>query len=160
MATSTVPAVKKALRPWLRARLDAASMPTVKVATAIRDATTITQDDEAVVLGNVTGPQEWAGLGAQRKTETPTITCWIEIAKPGDGEDAIDAARDRAYAILAVVEAALRADPTAGGAIPNPNITAVAQADLEESPIELGPQGGVAGRFARLRSTITYTARI
>jgi hypothetical protein len=70
--------------------------------------------------------QEWAGLGAKRRTETINIPCAViaihndEVAKP---------ARDRAFALLATVETVLRTDPSLGQT-PTPFIAAVTVPEL------------------------------
>jgi hypothetical protein len=159
MATSTIPGVKKGLRAFWRAALDAAGETKVKVTARAITPEEAAAMGEAVLLGKVTATQTWAGLGAQRKTDQATLTGHVTIVRAGSGEDDGDAARDRAFAILAIGEAALRTDPTAGGAIPSPNITAVApNLTLEEVPVVIGD--GVNGQLARLEFSITWTSRI
>jgi hypothetical protein len=154
---STVPAVKDGLADYLAAQTGLREADGVQVYSATPDAANVAK--EHVILGNVpTAPQGWRGLGAQRKDERPTLTCWSTVVKPGAGEDAIRAARARAYALLALVEAALKADPSAGGTIPQPRQTTVTESALEEEPVTLADGGG--GRSARLRFTVEWLAHL
>lgn len=59
----------------------------------------------------VEAQQEWAGLGAKAKDETLQVTC---AALAWHGSTTTKPVRDRAYALVAAVEDALRADPSLG----------------------------------------------
>lgn len=59
--------------------------------------------------------QEWAGLGALAKDESLLVTC---AAVAWHGETTTKPVRDSAYAMVAAVEDALRADPSLGFAPP------------------------------------------
>ena len=58
--------------------------------------------------------QEWRGLGAKSRQESGEVTCALLV---GTGGDVVKTARDRALAILAEIEVAVRADLTLGGAL-------------------------------------------
>lgn len=65
--------------------------------------------------------QTWEGLGAKARREELTIVCSLGTST-GDTETSMKPRRDRAYQMLALIEAALRTDPglanfvTGGGA--------------------------------------------
>ena len=113
MATSTIPATLDALVAALRAR------PAL-VDTVVHDGTPITEEGtQYVAVGwsdedtsSVSGRQEPATLGNLRRAETYDINCQ---ACAWDGSTEMKVARDRAFAIFAEVEDALRADGTIGG---------------------------------------------
>ena len=153
---STVPQVKDGLADYLAAQTGLREADGVQVYSATPDAANVAK--EHVILGNVTAPQSWRGLGAQRKAETPSMSCFVTIVKPGAEEPAIRAARARAYALLALVEVALKTDPSAGGTIPLPRQTTVTTSSLEEEPVLLADGGG--GRLARLPFTVAWESHI
>jgi hypothetical protein len=149
---SSVPAVKAGLRTYL------ASWEGLRPGdgVTVRSAPGGELPDRVVELGEVTAPQTRAGLAG--KAENPTMTCWVQAtAASGDEEAAIEAARDRAYALLALVEAALTADPTASGTVPAPGGTTVGDSSLVEAPAE-GPGGGM--RRAQVRFSITWVSHL
>ncbi len=148
---SSVPVVKKGLRQFWQTTAGLRPDDGVVVRSA-----PVAPDElapEQITLGDVAAPQARAGLG--RKEERPSMTCWIRIQRPGSDEDAVDAARDRVYELLALVEQSLRADPSAAGTIPPPAGTTVSESALEEYPS--GPDG-TATRVAQLRFTISWTS--
>jgi len=153
---STVPAVKDGLADYLAATTGLREVDGVQVYSATPDAANVAK--EHVILGNVVAPQSWRGLGAQRKAETPSMSCFVTIVKPGAEEPAIRAARARAYALLALVEAALKTDPSAAGAVPLPRQTTVTTSSLEEEPVTLKDGGG--GRLARLPFTVAWESHL
>jgi hypothetical protein len=148
---SSVPAVKSGLRVYL------ASWEGLRPGdgVTVRSAPGGELSDDMVELGQVTAPQTRAGLAG--KAENPTMTCWVQSTKAGGDEGAIRAARDRAYELLALVEAAVAADPTAGGTVPPPGGTTVGDSSLVEAPAE-GPGGGM--RRAQVRFTVTWVSHI
>jgi len=149
---SSVPAVKAGLRTYL------ASWEGLRPGdgVTVRSAPGGELPDDVVELGEVTAPQTRASLTS--KAETPTMTCWVQATKAsGDEEAAIEAARGRAYELLALVQAALTADPTGGGTVPAPGGTTVGDSSLVEAPAE-GPGGGM--RRAQVRFSITWTSHI
>jgi hypothetical protein len=152
---STVPAVKKGLRTWLRLQAGLTSADNVTIYGA-SDPPAETAD--MVVLTGVTGPQAPPVMYPDIREETPTLTGYVVVTRPGagdDAEDAEDAARDRVYALFAVIEAALEADPSAGGNIPGPGKGLLSQGDLTESYYDW--EGG-AGRRAEIRWTLTWSS--
>lgn len=72
--------------------------------------------------------QEWAGLGARAKNETVTVTCAVIAWKGDNNAAARKARRVRAFALLGVVEAIVRADPSLG--FPPPTVAAMASGQL------------------------------
>jgi hypothetical protein len=67
---------------------------------------------EMVIIGNVTGSQEWASLGTQRRDEDYTIDLYVFVLWPG--YTALEA-MTRAYELWAVVEDTVRSNLAAGG---------------------------------------------
>ena len=149
---SSVPAVKRGLRIYLASweGLRPGDGVTVRSAPSGADL-----PDDTVELGDVQAPQTRAGLTG--KAEAPTMTCWTQASAPGIGEDAIEVARARAYALLGYVEAALTADPTAGGTVSPPRGTTVADSGLVET---LTDHNGSGGRRAQVRFTISWTSHL
>jgi hypothetical protein len=148
---SSVPAVKAGLRTYL------ASWEGLRPGDGVTVNSAPDGDlaDNMVEFGEVIAPQTRAGLAG--KVENPTMTCWVQSTKAGTDEDAKAAARDAAYALLALVEAAVVADPSAGGTVPPPAGTTVGDSSLVEARAE-GPGGGM--RRAQVRFSITWTSRI
>jgi hypothetical protein len=150
---SSVPAVKTGLRVYLASW--EGLRPGDKV--TVRSAPGVELGDDIIELGDVTTTQGRAGLAG--KTEDATMTCWCQATRPGTSEESsVVPARARAYALLAAVEEALAADPTAGGVVPPPQGTlTVGGASLVEAPADLT---GGGGRRAQVRFTISWTSHI
>jgi hypothetical protein len=150
---STVPAVKKGLRDWLRLQpgLTPANEVTVRAA-AVDPAE---QHKNLVVLTIVTAPQTPPVMYPDLREETPTLTGYCVCTRPGNDDAAEDAARDAAYALFAIVEQALEGDPSAGGVIPGPGKALLTQGDLTESPVD---DNGSPGRQASVRWLLTWTS--
>jgi hypothetical protein len=55
--------------------------------------------------------QEWAGLGAKRRDEEFDVVCSIVVTR---GDSDVKGARDRGFAIQALLEDKLRSDPSLG----------------------------------------------
>jgi hypothetical protein len=104
--TSTVPAVLDALKALLGAR---AGLDGVTVTTAPSGDPIPT---ESIQFFGTGGDQAWDAIGNRRRKETYTIRGGIFIQRRGAGPDVWDAARERAYAILAELEDAIRVLPT------------------------------------------------
>jgi hypothetical protein len=153
---STAPLVKDGTADFLAGLAGLQPADGIKVYSATPNAANIAR--RHVILGDVTAPQAWRGLGAQHKAESPSMSCWITIVKEGAEEPAIRAARAEAYALLAIIENGLKADPSAGGTIPLPRQTTVTTSSLEEEPVILS--GGGGGRLARLAFTIAWVSHI
>jgi hypothetical protein len=150
---STVPTVKKGLRAWLAALpgLLPADGVTVRSAPINPD----DQPPDLIVLTDVTAPQSYDLMDAATKTERATLTGYVVVTRPGSDETAVDAARDRAYALFAVLEAALEADPGAGGVIPGPLKGELTEAGLSESATDSNGQGA---RQAQVRWLLAWTS--
>ena len=106
------------------------------------------------MLGEVTAPQTFDVLAASGvKTERPTLTGFCVATAAGTGDDAEDDARDAAYALFAVIEAAIETDPSAGGVVPGP-----LRAELTESQLTEGPGAENEGgkRVAQVRWLLTW----
>lgn len=151
---TSVPAAKRGLRDYLRTieGLRPADKVVIRSAPVAPDQLA----DKQLTLGDVNAPQARAGL--VRKEETPTMTCWLRVVRPGDDETAMDAARDEAAGLLALVEQALLRDPTAAGSIPPPGDTRVTNSTLEEYPAMTA--AGTAGRGAQYTFTVSWVSHI
>jgi hypothetical protein len=152
---SSVPGFKKAFRAWARARLDAAAMTGVKVYARGVTPDILGNGDEAVLLGAVTTARQTVATLSGLKEEAPSMTCYVNIVKGGDSEDVGDAARDRAYAILGVLEDALQDDPTVGGFLTGAGAANVTETGLDDIPVDVN---GTAGQHAKLRVVVGWTA--
>jgi hypothetical protein len=148
---SSVPAAKAGIRQYL------ALWPGLTPAdgVTVRSAPGLELPDDTIELGEVTATQAFEGLVG--KAETPTMTCWCQATRPGTDEPAIRAACDRAYALLALVEQALKADPDANATIPPPGRATVGDSTLVEAPTDLEGSGA---RRAQVRFSISWTSHI
>lgn len=63
---------------------------------------------------SVDGSQDWSQIGMQRRKEDYTIRC---EASSWSGGGSTKERRDRAFALFAACEAAVRADPTLGASV-------------------------------------------
>jgi hypothetical protein len=153
MPTSSVPAAKQGLRTYLRSWEGLRPDDDVVIRSAPVDPEDLAPNQ--ITFGDVAAPRTRIGLAGW--SETPTMTCWIQVTRPGDGDDAEDDARDQAAALLALVEAALAADPGASATIPAPAQAGIGTSDLTEFPVDLD---GVAGRRAQYRFTVTWTSHL
>jgi hypothetical protein len=147
---STVPAVKKGLRNWLRTQTGLLPADGVTVYGA---ADPPAETPDMIVLTGVLAPQTAPVMYPDIREESPTLTGYITAVRPGKGDEAEDAARDRAYALFAVLEQALETDPTAGGVIPGPVKGRLTQGDLTEHADQDGDQ---ATRRATLQWTLAW----
>ncbi|MEU8717482.1 hypothetical protein [Streptomyces sp. NPDC048663] len=95
-----------------------------------------------------TTQQEWAGIGAKKKTEEIVLTCSILVQR---GSTDVRSCRARTYEIFAAVESFLRADPGLG--FSTPTVCAVGEHTFHQEQTEAGMQG-------RLPFTVTCTTRI
>ena len=109
--TSTVPRFLDKFRETLEAQ---PAFAKVEIATAALGHAT---KPESIQIFDVDGEQPWGALGAHRRDEEYAVQVAIWACKPGAGEPAIKAVRDRAYALFAAVEQVLLADPTLGGVV-------------------------------------------
>ncbi|MEU0039108.1 hypothetical protein, partial [Streptomyces sp. NPDC006333] len=104
-------------------------------------------DDEGDFITAAT-IQEWAGLGAKKKSETITLTAAVLIQR---GSIDVRSCRIRTYEVLAAIEDVLRADPSLG--FPTPTICALTESTFHTEQTPDGVQG-------RLPFTVTCTTRI
>lgn len=151
---STVPTVKAGLRDWLRTQTGLRPQDGVAVYGSTRGINDALNSD-MVILAGVTAPQATPVTWPDLREENPTLTGFCVARRPGTGDDAEDAARDRAYALFAVLEQALETDPTAGGVIGGPMKGTLASGDLTEGAGDESDQGV---RWAEVRWTLTWTS--
>jgi hypothetical protein len=150
--TSTVPDVLDALKALLDARRVAApagALAGVEVRTAPSGDPV---PFESIQMFGTAGDQEWAALGNRRRRESYTIRAGIFIRRMGAGEALAKEVRDRAYAILAELEDAIRVSPTLG--LPDRVTIQLARVDLEQG---LNPDDG---RIAALDLDLAVTAEL
>ena len=145
--------VKTGLRNYLRTSDGLRPADSVTVRSAVIAPDEFNPAADTIVLGNVSTSQDQAGL--MGRSETTTLTCWVIVTRAGGDETAVETVRDRAEAIMALVEDALDANPSAGGAVPAPGQIGVATSSLEESPADLE---GMALRRAELQFTLSWTS--
>lgn len=93
--------------------------------------------------------QDWAHANSTTRDENGVVTC-AAVSWNGDGD--AKAARDHAFATVAAVETAVRADPTLG-------VAGVLYAHVT-GPIELSQDQTQTGAVAYVLFRITYRARI
>jgi len=147
----TVAAGKAGIRDFLKTSPGLTATDGVKVASA--DPLPEEMATAMLLLGGVTIAYGQAGL--QGRAETPTVSCWAISVKPGNGEDAVDAARDAAEALFTLAETALAADPSAAGSVPPPGRVVITAGGLEESPVSWD---GAAARRADRAFSLTWTS--
>jgi hypothetical protein len=85
---------------------------------------------------SVAGTQDWAGLGAKRRSEVFSIAC-AAVALTGEADT--KTGRDAVYALLDTVGTVLRADPSLGLNSP-PFVAELKPLDLFTEPTENGLQ--------------------
>lgn len=102
---------------------------------------------EHILLGPVDATQEYRALGTTRKFEDYTVSVFISVTREGVQQQQAD---ERALALLAEVEAALRTDPT----VSNTVLTA------QVSRYRLEPLASESTREARITLEIETRARI
>lgn len=141
MATSTATAFRAALITALSAR---SSLTGVQIGYGM-PAGALSR--EHMLLGNLTGTQEFRAIGAQHKFEEFEQTMHIGVVREGQQQQACD---ERAFALMAELEDVLMDDLTVGGTV----MTA------ELSGYRLEPLASETTREARLTTTITVKARI
>jgi hypothetical protein len=141
VATTTITAMRAALLALLQARPALAGvqlgygMPTGAL------------QREHMLLGLVDATQEYRALGTTRKFEDYAVTMHIGVMREGTDQQAAD---ERALALMAEVEAVLRADPTVS------NTVLTAQVDR----YRLEPLASDTTREARITLDIQTRARI
>ena len=139
MSTSRIPAVIAAL---------VSTFTTDLPAVAVIDGQWVTvPDGDYLTVGwtpngeQPTGRQQWdASLGNLARGEEIDIPCYVD-SYSGDTDTATR--RNAAFDLLASVENSLRADPTLGGAVPQPGWAEVGSYDLHQEQTEAGLTVGV-----------------
>ena len=106
VATSTVPATLRALTELLADQDFPTRQPSVTLGLP-RQA-----EREMVIVGNVSGDQEWRAIGNQRRDENYTVDLYTVVLWPG--YSAIEA-MERAWQMFGVVETAIRENVQVGG---------------------------------------------
>jgi hypothetical protein len=147
---SSVPAVKKGLRNWLR--LQAGLTPADNV-TVYGSPRATPEGKDMVILAGVTAPQSPPVMYPDIREESATLTGYVVVRRAVGGDEAEDAARDRAYALFAVIESALETDPTAGGVIPGPMKGTLTDGGLTEGAADDNDQ---AARWAEVRWQLSW----
>src|SRR5262245_46624379 len=149
-ATSRIPAFLDALKALLDARAGIIGPPLVTVATADLGLET---PREAIILYGAVGERENVGLRGPQgisQDENVTLTGAVWNVTPGQDATVIKASRDRAYTLLAELEATLKADPTVSGTVYFANVTSGGH--------EAGPND--EGRWTQLNFAVTFRARL
>jgi hypothetical protein len=141
MATTTITAMRTALLALLQAR---AGLAGVQLGYGMPPGAL---QREHMLLWLVEASQEYRALGTTRKFEDYTVTMHIGVVREGTNQKAAD---ERALALMADVEAALRTDPTVSGTV----LTA------EVARYRLEPLASETTREARITLDIQTRARI
>jgi len=105
---STAPVLKAALFTALGARAGLSGV-TISYGAPLPSA-----PREFIALGDISGSQEFAALGALRKDETYTLTVYCSVLREGNQQQTCT---ERAFTLASELEDLLRADPTVGGAV-------------------------------------------
>jgi hypothetical protein len=142
VATSTIPAFKTALLARLVARQGLAGVQVTYgwPSGAVKR--------ESIMLGGVDGTQEFRTIGATQRMENYTLDVFITVIREGQARQ--QNADERALALMAQLEAELRADPTVNNTV----LTA------ELGRFELQPMASAETREARLTVGVNVMARI
>ncbi len=77
---------------------------------------------ETIVLGDITGRQEWHNMGPKRRQDEFSVRCAVGIQRAGVDDVAAKLSRDRATVLLAEVESQLASDVTVGGVAISSNL--------------------------------------
>jgi len=106
MSSSSIPRVKAALVE----HLEAAEWPGARPVVAYGWPRDIGR--EIVMIGGTAeGSQEWVAFGSRQREELYRLELVVQVMHPGQAQRA---ATERAFELLGVVEAVLRADPSLG----------------------------------------------
>lgn len=104
---STAPAFKAALLTALQARTGLAGV-------TISYGAPLQAPREFIALGDISGDQEFAALGALRKDETYTLTVYCSVLREGNMQQACT---ERCFALAAEIETELRSNVTMSGTV-------------------------------------------
>lgn len=147
--SSAAPAVKAAVHALVVTAL--ASEPTVLVSYGQPAADGTPLPNDVVGVLGVEGTTEPGPMATTRpRDETLRVTVLVSSWR-GGGPEVQQTVTERAYALLALVESAVRANPTLGGTV---RTAAVVEHDLAE---DIPPQGG---RVAEISAVIESVTRI
>lgn len=142
MATSTIPAFKSALLSRLQGR---AGLSGVQVTYGWPNGAV---KRESMMLGGVSGTQEFRTIGATQKMEEYALDVYITVIREGQAHQ--QNADERALALMAELEDELRDDPTVNNTV----LTA------ELGRFDLQPLASAETREARLTVGVNVMARI
>lgn len=138
---STAPAFKAALLTALQARQALAGV-------TISYGAPLGAPREFVALGDISGDQEFAALGALRKNETYTLSVYCSVLREGNQQQQCT---ERCFALAAQIEQELRGNVTMSGTV------RVAQL---RSPFQLDEYGSDQARQSILTLGVEATERI
>ena len=133
---STAPAFKAALLTALSARTGLSGV-TISYGAPLR------APREFIALGDISGSQEFAQLGAQRKYETYVLDVFVSVLREGDQQQTCT---ERCFALTAEIEDELRTNITMSGTVRVAEITApfsleeYASDQARQSLLKLGMQ--------------------
>lgn len=105
---------------------------------------------EMVWFGDVKFDQQWGALGRRLRTEDYSISLVAQVFEPGDDEKS---AETRAWAMFALIETALRSDPSLGNLL-------VPSAEIGEGTQTTFPVSDPEGWAARITVAVRCRARL
>lgn len=148
MATSTIHAVKLALRAALAAR------PALVGVQVTYGSPLPSPQPEFIWLGDAAGEQEARALGKQARREIQSLTLYVSVLRQGRDQQATT---QRAFELVAEVEETLRADATLDATYTGPGqIYAIQVA----GPFGLEERASDTQREALVTMTVRWTGRI
>jgi hypothetical protein len=149
MATSTIPAMKKALLLQLKARTNLAAGPNGQPVQVSYGYPAPLPEVEYIWLGDAKGDQTPATIGTRARDEryVLTIVIYTQNSDPADQETPTE----RAFALMSEIEQQLRTDPTVNGTVLTGQVG---------GPLELIELAGSETRGALLTLGVTCRARI
>jgi hypothetical protein len=142
--TSSIPAVTDALIALFR---NSPNVPKyAHVLDGWPDEDDRSDDDPLISIGGAVpvvanGSQQWGSIGRGQRVENYTIAGTIECWRPYAG--AQKEVRDEAFAILAVLEDELRADPSLGGIVISAQVGQVELSITTEEEVDKGRRASV-----------------
>lgn len=111
---------------------------------------------ETIQLWTVEEEQAWMGVGGLRRESTWVTTGAVYAFRHGAGEEAIRAARDRAYELLACVEGLLRRTAQGVMMVDPENSPTAKACQFQSADLDQGAQP--EGRWAAIQFTIAAEA--
>jgi hypothetical protein len=126
----------------------------VRVASAAVSPDELAVGTDVVELGSViVAPPTRPDL--QGRGASPTISGWVTITRPLGNEVAVQTTRERAAAVMGLVERTVMGNPSANGTIAPPGPTTVAVLSLSDAP---GDFKGQAVRRTICTFSISWTS--